>query len=67
MPHQSVVCELYGGVGVIGLNLLGRVKELRLSDINPFLAISMDKIIGQLSEVGGSFITTTPTGVPQSL
>lgn len=51
MPSQSTVCELYGGVGVIGLNLLGKVKELRLSDINPFLPMSVDKIVAQLSEV----------------
>lgn len=50
VPEQSVVCELYGGVGVIGLNMLGKVSELRFSDINPFLGECVDKTLEALPE-----------------
>lgn len=50
VPEQSVVCELYGGVGVIGLNMLGKVSALRFSDINPFLEGCVMKTLDALPE-----------------
>ena len=35
IPEGSVVCELYGGMGLIGLSVVHRCRELRASDENP--------------------------------
>ena len=35
IPRDSIVCELYGGMGLIGLSLVHRCRELRCSDENP--------------------------------
>lgn len=48
VPAQSVVCELYGGGGVIGLNMLGKAAALRFSDINPYLGQCVDKTLQAL-------------------
>lgn len=50
VPSQSVVCELYGGVGVLGLNMLGKASEVRFSDINPFLGESVERTVAALPD-----------------
>lgn len=35
VPDESTVCELYAGVGAVGLSLRPRLAELRCSDGNP--------------------------------
>lgn len=52
IPEGATICELYAGVGVIGLNMLGKAKELRFSDINAFLPAAVERTLEGLSEVG---------------
>jgi len=37
VPEGSKVCELYGGVGLIGVNVLKKALWVRTSDSNPDL------------------------------
>ena len=50
VPEEARVCELYAGVGIIGLNLIDKIKSLKFSDINPFLGDSVDKTLKTLYE-----------------
>lgn len=54
IPESSIVCELYGGMGLIGLSLINRCRELRCSDENPnsFRAFELARhsLPGELAE-----------------
>merc|ERR1712146_872575 len=50
VPENAKVCELYAGVGIIGLNLIDKIESLKFSDINPFLQDSVDKTLNTLYE-----------------
>lgn len=47
--QDKEVIELYSGVGVIGLNLIDRVKKLHLLEINPFAKAPFEKSLTLLS------------------
>jgi tRNA/tmRNA/rRNA uracil-C5-methylase (TrmA/RlmC/RlmD family) len=53
VPEASVVCELYAGIGLVGLSLLGalgpaHVAELRCSDENPNNVRAFDMAVRSL-------------------
>lgn len=51
VPSQSIVSELYAGIGLIGMNLLPIAKEIYCSDSNPFIESVFDKMVDNLPEV----------------
>lgn len=48
IPAKSKVCELYGGVGTIGLNCLDLCKKLECSDENPFNEACFNSCVDEL-------------------
>lgn len=54
VPVDSVVCELYAGVGLIGLSIAHKCAEVRCSDENPANVRAFEKACRSLpSGVGG--------------
>lgn len=43
VPEGSGVCELYAGVGVLGLNCASRASFVRCSDVNAFNPRSFER------------------------
>jgi 23S rRNA (uracil1939-C5)-methyltransferase len=54
VPLNSVVSELYSGVGIIGLNLADKATKVFCSDSNPFIGKFFDKAVLSLPKVGVS-------------
>lgn len=50
VPQNSVVAELYSGIGTIGLNVVSRSKEVFCSDSNEFVDDVFDKCVETLPE-----------------
>lgn len=51
VPQDSKVAELYAGIGIIGLNVADRAKEVLLSDSNPFVEQVFDECVESFDEV----------------
>ncbi len=51
VPAESRVAELYSGIGVIGLNLAHKAKEVFCSDSNEYVNEVFDKSVNSLPEV----------------
>lgn len=51
VPEGSGVCELYAGVGVLGLNVAAKAAFVRCSDVNSFNPRSFEK--SRWGPVGG--------------
>ncbi len=51
IPENSIVAELYAGIGVLGLNTAHKAKQVYCSDSNEFVASVFDKCAASLPEV----------------
>jgi tRNA/tmRNA/rRNA uracil-C5-methylase (TrmA/RlmC/RlmD family) len=58
-PLNSVVCELYSGVGVLGLNLAAQCAELHCSDSNEFLKEPFRRSLQSLPKVSMTLPTSS--------
>ena len=61
VPEGSGVCELYAGVGVLGLNVAAKAAFVRCSDVNSFNPRSFeksrcDRARGSLQGVGRAYL-----------
>jgi 23S rRNA (uracil1939-C5)-methyltransferase len=67
------VCELYGGVGTIGLNILDKVASLSCSDENPNNEACFMRSLRRLREIDTSSSTSSsslsalPTSIPKDI
>lgn len=52
VPPGSQVSELYSGIGVLGLNAVGRANEVLCSDNNEYVDDVFDSCADSLPEVG---------------
>ncbi|CAN0416288.1 unnamed protein product, partial [Discosporangium mesarthrocarpum] len=48
-PEEAAVCELYSGVGVLGLSVAHKCRFVRCSDVNSFNPRSFEKTRRTLS------------------
>lgn len=67
VPAGSVVGELYGGVGAIGLSLLERASELRLNEVSPHSLAGLELGVDALEPADRAKITVIPGSAGEAL
>mmetsp|Transcript_32138 Transcript_32138/g.55468 ORF Transcript_32138/g.55468 Transcript_32138/m.55468 type:complete len:562 (-) Transcript_32138:298-1983(-) len=50
VPEGARICELYSGVGIIGLNMAHKAEWVRCSDISPSIPRSFEKTVAALGD-----------------